>query len=296
MKLVTFHSETGLRLGAMVRGGVLDLVAAGERVGRVLPASMQALIDAGDRSWDEARRVIEACPEEAVITAPRLTAPLTRPVRLRDACLFLQHLEVSFAAIGIPFSEEFYKQIIYYNADNLHVFGTDEEIVWPRASVERDYELEWACVVGRSGSNVPRETASQYIFGYTIFNDWSARDLQMPFMKANLGPAGGKDFANSLGPCIVTPDELVDPYALRMSARVNGETWSDGSTSTMHHSFEDAIGRLSDDRSLVAGEVIGSGTVLNGCGLEIGKLLSPGDVVELEVEGIGVLRNRIALT
>ena len=293
MKLVTFHSDTGPRLGAMVRGGVLDLVAAGELVDRLLPASMQALIDAGERGWDAARQVIEACPEGAVVVAPRLAAPLPRPVRLRDACLFLQHLEVGFAAIGLPFSDEFYKQIIYYNADNLHVFGTDEEIMWPRASVERDYELEWACIVGRSGSDVSREAASQYIFGYTVFNDWSARDLQIPFMRGNLGPAGGKDFANSLGPCIVTPDELANPYALRMSARVNGETWSEGSTATMHHSFEDAIARLSEDRPLVAGEVIGSGTVLGGCGLEIGKLLSPGDVIELEVEGIGVLRNRI---
>ncbi len=295
MKLVTFHSAAGLRLGANVEDAVLDLRAAGERVGCALPGSMQALIDAGEESWADARRVIGIRPEEAVVTAPRLAAPLPRPVRLRDACLFLQHLEASFAAADIPFSEEFYRQIIYYNADNVHVFGTGEDIPWPRASAERDYELEWACVIGRSGSNVPRNTAAAHVFGYTVFNDWSARDLQMPFMKGNLGPAGGKDFANSLGPCIVTPDELADPYALRMTARVNGEIWSEGSTSTMHHSFEDAIVRLSEDRPLVAGEVIGSGTVLNGCGLEIGRRLSPGDMVELEVEGIGVLRNRIVL-
>lgn len=293
MRLVTFHTGAEARLGAMTVAGILDLAAAGERVGRSLPASMQALIEAGEGAWDDARQVIGVCPDEAMAPHAMLLAPLPRPLRLRDACLFLEHIEASFKTAGLPFSEEFKKQIIYYNADNLHVFGSDENVPWPSASTDRDYELEWACVIGRSGVDIARDAANAHIFGYTIFNDWSARDLQMPFMTSYLGPAGGKDFANSLGPCIVTADELPDPYALRMTARVNGELWSDGSTRTMYHSFEDAVSRLSKDRTIFAGEVIGSGTVLNGCGLEIGRQLAIGDVVELEIESIGVLRNRI---
>ena len=112
-------------------------------------------------------------------------------------------------------------------------------------------------------------------------------------MEADLGPGAGKDFANSVGPCIATLDEFEDPYALRMTARVNGETWSSGTTGSMYHTFEDAVAQLSVDRSLAAGEIIGSGTVLGGCGFELDRRLSIGDVVELEVEGIGVLRNRV---
>jgi 2-keto-4-pentenoate hydratase/2-oxohepta-3-ene-1,7-dioic acid hydratase in catechol pathway len=114
-------------------------------------------------------------------------------------------------------------------------------------------------------------------------------------MEANLGPAGGKDFAgsNTLGPCIVTRDEIPNPYALQMQARVNGELWSQGSTATMHHSFEDAIVQFSRFETLAAGEVIGSGTVASGCGFELGRRLQDGDVVELRVEGIGELRNRV---
>ena len=156
-----------------------------------------------------------------------------------------------------------------------------------------DYELEWACVIGPGGRDIPPGRARDHIFGYTIFNDWSARDVQIAVMSANLGPGEGKDFANGLGPCIATPDEFADPYALAMTAHVNGELWSQGSTGTMHHSFEDAIVQFSRERTLHAGEVLGSGTVLSGCGFELDRRLAEGDVVELAVEGIGTLRNRI---
>jgi 2-keto-4-pentenoate hydratase/2-oxohepta-3-ene-1,7-dioic acid hydratase in catechol pathway len=137
--------------------------------------------------------------------------------------------------------------------------------------------------------------ARAHIFGYTIFNDWSARDVQMAVMAANLGPGEGKDFEGGygLGPCIATPDEFSDPYKLTMTAHINGEQWSRGSTSTMHHRFEDAIVQFSRGKLIRAGEVIGSGTVLSGCGFELGKQLKPGDTVELQIEGIGTLRNRV---
>lgn len=184
-------------------------------------------------------------------------------------------------------------RIIYYNADHLHVYGTDSDIIWPVEPGWADYELELACVVGKTGCDIELSEARDYIFGFTILNDWSARDLQIPFMEAKLGPAGGKDFANSFGPCITTLDEFVEPYDLRMTAKINGELWSQGSTKTMHHRFEDAIAQFSRGRTLYAGEILGSGTVLGGCGLELGKKLNHADVVELEIEGIGILRNRV---
>ena len=158
-----------------------------------------------------------------------------------------------------------------------------------------DYELEWACVIGVSGRDIPRDDAMEHVLGFTILNDWSARDVQLPLMETKLGPGEGKDFPGSwgLGPCIVTPDELGDPYDLVMTAKVNGEEWSRGSTSSMFHRFEDAIVQFSREKTLYAGEVIGSGTVLHGCGLELGRRLAIGDLVELEIEKIGILRNRI---
>jgi 2-keto-4-pentenoate hydratase/2-oxohepta-3-ene-1,7-dioic acid hydratase in catechol pathway len=293
MKLVTFIAVSDERIGAIVSGGVLDLCAAGEALDVRVPASMQALIEAGPSVWDAVRGLIDACPRQFVQNEVTLLAPLPRPVRLRDASLFIEHMEAAVAKLGRVMSEEFKKQIIYYNADHVHVFGPNVDIAWPRKSHWIDYELEWACIVGLPGKNLSREDAKQHIFGFTIFNDWSARDLQFSFMGGNLGPGEGKDFANSLGPCIVTTDEFVDPYNLRMTARINGQVWSDGTTRSMHYRFEDALVQFSADRGLVAGEIIGSGTVLGGCGYELDRQLQIGDQVELEIEGIGVLKNRV---
>jgi 2-keto-4-pentenoate hydratase/2-oxohepta-3-ene-1,7-dioic acid hydratase in catechol pathway len=136
-----------------------------------------------------------------------------------------------------------------------------------------------------------------HIFGFTIFNDFSARDAQLAEMGGQLGPAKGKDFdgANSFGPWIVTLDEIGDPHALDMEARVNGERWGGGNSSTMHHKWPAILAHISASETLRAGEIIGSGTVGTGCGLELGRQLKAGDVVELEVEKIGVLRNRVVV-
>lgn len=296
MKLVTFDAGQGERLGALASSGVIDLVVAADRQGVTLPESMQDLITAGRGCWDTARQVISSTPTENATSraSVELLAPLPRPVRLRDASLFLEHMEVALSKIGRNMDQQFREQVIYYNADHVHVSGPDAEIVWPTASTWMDYELEWACVIGIAGVNITPKEATDHIFGFTIFNDWSARDLQFAFMNAGLGPGAGKDFANTFGPCIVTVDEFTDPYSLSMAARINGDVWSTGTTASMHWRFEDAISQLSRDRPLVAGEIIGSGTVLGGCGFELDRRLAFGDRVELEVEGIGVLTNRIA--
>jgi 2-keto-4-pentenoate hydratase/2-oxohepta-3-ene-1,7-dioic acid hydratase in catechol pathway len=149
--------------------------------------------------------------------------------------------------------------------------------------------------VARVGQDIPRGQARKYIAAYTIFNDFSARDIQLREMQGRLEPAKGKDFdtGNAMGPYLVTLNEVPDPYNLTMIARVNGEEWSRGSSADMHYKFEDIISYISQDETLYPGEFIGSGTVGNGCGLELDRWLSPGDVVELEVERLGVLRNRV---
>lgn len=322
MKLVTFDADGGPALGALLpNGDVLGLASAAARTGADGTAlgSMQTLIEAGERAWDGARALIEMAPAEAVHdkTKARLLAPLPRPIRLRDCSLFLQHMEKALMKMASNLAETeadpkaayerlmasgdysllpiFKNQIVYYNSDHLAVSGPETEIVWPPYSDWMDFELEWACVIGKPARDATAANARSHIFGYTIFNDWSARDVQLPIMQAKLGPGEGKDFelGNGLGPCIATPDEFPDPYNLTMTARVNGEEWSRGSTSTMHHSFDDAVVQFSRAKTLHAGEVIGSGTVLSGCGFELGRKLAANDVVELEIEGIGVLRNRV---
>jgi len=317
MRYVTFQDGAAERVGALLSDeAVLDLAEA-ERIlsGRTFPATLQALIEAGPAAWDQARALAARAPSQAVQAAPRLLAPLTRPIRLRDCSLFLEHMEVAFRGIARVAAQKeadpeaayraliatgaydlkpiYRAQVIYYNADHLHVVGPEADVVWPSQSDWMDYELEWACVVGPGGRDITRSDAASHIFGFTIFNDWSARDIQLPIMEANLGPGEGKDFANGLGPWIATPDEFDDPYALCMTAKVNGELWSQGSTASMHHRFEDAIVQFSRERTLFPGEVIGSGTVLSGCGFELGRRLSCGDLVELSIEGLGVLRNRV---
>jgi fumarylacetoacetate (FAA) hydrolase len=182
---------------------------------------------------------------------------------------------------------EWYEQPVFYFSNPAAIYGPEDEIPYPEGSQKLDYELEVAAVIGNAaGAGV--------IGGFTIMNDWSARDLQRQEMKVGLGPAKGKDFATSLGPVVVTPDELGD-LRLEMVARVNGEERSRGNLGDMYHSWESIVARASANTRLLPGDVLGSGTVGTGCILEHGdnRWLQPGDVVELEVEGIGVLRNVI---
>jgi fumarylacetoacetate (FAA) hydrolase len=193
---------------------------------------------------------------------------------------------------------------VFYVTNHAAIYGPDDVIPYPVGSSALDYELEVACVIGRSGRDIEAEHAEDYIFGYTIYNDWSARDIQKQEMRVGLGPAKGKDFAQSFGPYLATPDELADRHAgrpgvydLEMVARVNGEERSRGNWKDLYWSFGQMIERASAGVTLYPGDVIGSGTVGTGCLLELtraqGPWLQPGDVVELEVERLGVLRNRI---
>jgi 2-keto-4-pentenoate hydratase/2-oxohepta-3-ene-1,7-dioic acid hydratase in catechol pathway len=245
-----------------------------------------------------AREAPAECRHE--LDGVRLAAPLPEPPQIRDFLCFEEHLKNSFAQAAKLTGEEheippvWYQQPIYYKANRFSVSGPEADVLWPSYSQVMDYELELACVIGRGGRDIAREDAAAHVFGFTIFNDASARDAQLIEMTGQLGPAKGKDFdtGNVFGPWIVTAEELGDPYALEMVARVNGEEWSRGNSASMHHRFEDLIAFVSNSETLHPGEILGSGTVGSGCGLEHGRFLDDGDVVELEVQGIGVLRNR----
>jgi 2-keto-4-pentenoate hydratase/2-oxohepta-3-ene-1,7-dioic acid hydratase in catechol pathway len=196
-------------------------------------------------------------------------------------------------AFEIP--KVWYKQPIYYKGNRLSFIGHGADVIWPGYAEFLDIELELAIVIGKKGKDITADTATDYIFGYTILNDVSARDAQMAEMSGQLGPAKGKDFdtGNILGPFILTADEVPHPAALNMEAKVNGIRWGGGNSGDMHHDFGAILAHISASETLYPGEVIGSGTVGTGCGLETGKRLQPGDHFELEIEGIGVLANQI---
>jgi 2-keto-4-pentenoate hydratase/2-oxohepta-3-ene-1,7-dioic acid hydratase in catechol pathway len=193
---------------------------------------------------------------------------------------------------GEPVPEPWYDMPIYYKGNHRSVYGPDDEIPWPPFTEELDYELEVACVLGARGRDLDEAAARDAILGYTVMNDWSARDIQRREMAVRLGPAKSKDFATSLGPRIVTTDEL-DPEAVHLVARVDGEVWSEGSLGHARWTFPQMIAHVSRGEDVWPGDVYGSGTFHGGCGLDLGRTLRPGAVVELEAEGIGVLRNRV---
>jgi len=247
------------------------------------------------------RRTVEYTLNELV-----LLPPIPDPPSVRDFYAFEQHVKTVRARRGVEMIPEWYEIPTFYFSNNSEIYGHDESIPYPVGSNELDIELEIACVIGREGKDIPVEEAADYIAGYTIMNDWSARDFQFKEMKLNLGPAKGKDFATSIGPWLVTPDELAsrrqesgagERYDMTMIARVNGKEISRGNFNQIYYSFPQMIAYASRNTRLRAGDVLGSGTVGTGCireiGIEVQPWLQRGDVVELEIEGIGVLRNRI---
>jgi len=222
---------------------------------------------------------------EYALADVELRAPVLHPPSVRDFYAFEQHVKTARASRGLDVPAEWYELPVFYFSNPAAIYGPGDEIPRPPETNELDYELEVAAIIGAEGR----------IGGFTIMNDFSARDLQRAEMKVGLGPAKGKDFATSLGPIVVTPDEF-DGADGTMVARVNGEERSRGELGDMHHSWEAIVAQAARNTRLLAGDVLGSGTVGTGCILELGdgRWLEPGDVVELEVEGIGVLRNTVA--
>jgi len=232
-----------------------------------------------------------------------LLPPVTNPNTFRDFYAFEQHVKAARKLRGLKMHPDWYKLPIFYFSNPTTLYGHGEIVPYPTGTEELDFELEFAIIIANGGQNIKKENADKMIAGYTILNDWSARDLQREEMQLNLGPAKGKDFANSFGPYMVTPDELTDAWDnnklhLRMTCHVNGKLISDGNTNDLYHSFPTMIERASMNVDLRPGDYIGSGTVGTGCILELrpestGGWLKRGDVVRLEIEHIGVLENTI---
>lgn len=323
MKLVSVRIGTPIgtftRVGAIHAQQIVDLNMAYARwladqqeaqpyrlADAQVPPTMLEFLEGGDSTLAAARRAkdyvtarsssIKGPSGETIVYSieeVRLAAPLPNPPSLRDFIAFEDHIGATSKKRGQPIPPEWYKMPVYYKGNHRTIIGPDEALPWPLETTKLDYELELACVIGRKGKDIPERQAEHYIAGYMIMNDFSARDVQFQEMACRLGPAKGKDFATALGPCLVTSDEIPDIGALTMIARVNGEEWSRGRFGTIHWSFAQMIAHVSRGETIYPGDVFGSGTVGGGCGLEMDRYLKPGDVVELEIQPIGVLRTRV---
>ena len=234
----------------------------------------------------------------------QLLAPVPDPQSFRDFYAFEEHVRAARKLRGLEMHPDWFRIPIFYFSNPAAIYGHGSEIPYPRKTNELDFELEFAVIIAGAGSDIPSKEANRHIAGYTICNDWSARDLQREEMAMSLGPAKGKDFATSFGPYMVTPDELEDAWDengklnLRMTCHVNGTLISDGNTNDLYHPFKDMIERASMNTKLLSGDYLGSGTVGTGCILELrpentGGWIKKGDVVTLEVKRLGVLENKI---
>ena len=322
MKLATFEIPSPVgplrRIGAEVDGKLVDFAAAyaahlessdpgcdAQRLAQIFfTPDMVAFLGTGDEGRRAAERAIEAAARTNEAFGARtsyaldeihLLAPVPRPRVIRDFLTFEGHMLTAGKALGRPqIPSVWYEVPAYYKGDPDTISGPDAVIEWPKYCEKFDFELELAMVIGRRGKNITKRDARRHIAGYTIWNDWSARDQQMKEGPLGMGPSKGKDFdtGNTIGPYLVTADEL-DVSNLRMVARINGEVWTDSTSSGRQFSFEDLIVHVSQNETIYPGELWGSGTTTGGSGLELDRWLKPGDIVEFEIDGIGILRNRI---
>jgi fumarylacetoacetate (FAA) hydrolase len=330
VKIVTYvpanaapHSEG--RAGLLHDDLILDLAALGAwaahngaGAGLTLPDTTLALLRMGPDGMAAAHAALtlagKARPEDLrdapglarQLSETRLRTPVPDPPTLRDFYAFEQHVKAARARRNAEMIPEWYEIPVFYFSNTAALFGADEDVPYPRLSNELDFELEVAAVIGQAGSDISADDAPAYIAGYMVMNDWSARDLQRHEMKMNLGPAKGKDFATSLGPWLVTPDELADKrigsgkeerYDLTITGAINGDQLTLANVKDLYYTFPQMVERASQHVRLRPGDVIGSGTCGTGCILELGterhRWLRPGDVAEMSVERLGTLRNRI---
>ncbi len=230
--------------------------------------------------------------------------PVPNPTTFRDFYAFEQHVRAARKLRGLEMHPDWFRLPIFYFSNPNALYGHGADIPYPAYTEELDFELEFAVIIANGGRDIKASEADRLIAGYTICNDWSARDLQREEMVLNLGPAKGKDFATSFGPYMVTPDELADAWdnggklQLRMTCHVNDQLLSDGNTNDLYHSFPTMIERASMNANLQGGDYLGSGTVGTGCILELrpentGGWIKKGDVVRMEIDHLGVLENKI---
>mgnify|MGYP001193677472 FL=1 len=304
MKLLTYETDKGPRCGVLQAENIVDVTGLVGSNGHII-RDVRGLLELGDSPIERVREALDkdTSASRLPLSGTKLLSPIVQPPTVRDFIVFEEH--ASSQGTREP-NEVWYRMPVFYFSNPLCIYGPDAEIPFPSASSQFDYELEIGCVIGKEGKDVPVADAMDHIAGFTLFNDWSSRDLQVDEMAFGLGPAKGKDTASSIGPWLVTTDEML-PYLndgrldLRCQVRVNGQDWlKDGSAKDAYFSFADMIERASKDSRIVPGDIIGSGTVGGGSireairkGYEGARFLEPGDVVEHEVEVIGVLRGTL---
>lgn len=279
------------RLRLMAQGAT---VSAARRLSAALvPGSLAAALENGKAFTAAARAALASAPAEALVRADaaRLLAPIDPPA-YRDFMAFERHFRFSYDRAGTPVPDVLYELPVSYMGSAQAIIGPEDEVRWPAYSEHIDYELELGIVIGKGGRNLTPERALEHVLGFTLLNDFSARDMQFREMAGRLGPSKGKHFATAVGPAIITAD-AVDPDALELSARINGEEWSRATSDSILWSVAELVAWASTGEPLVAGTLLGSGTVGGGTGFELNRRLASGDVVELEMTGLGVLRNRI---
>ncbi len=326
MRLVSFELATPTgpltRIGAVAADGRYvdlqsawrdSLVASGTSEAgaarlalATIPSDMVAFIENGQAALAAARTAIDWAANKGdtaadgatlvfATNAVRLLAPIPRPPLIRDFMAFEQHLKNIYPKLGREIPPQWYELPVYYKGNPSATGAHGDGIPMPSYATKMDFEFEFAAVIGRGGANISRADAPGHIFGFMLYNDFSAREIQQREMAVGLGPAKGKDFEHGhvFGPWLVTADEISDVYALAMTAEVNGQPWCETSTATMHWRFDQMIAHASMNERLVPGEIFGSGTAGGGSAAEVGKSLDRGDEVTLSIDGLGVLTNRI---
>jgi len=321
MKLISYVRGQEKRFGLWIDGKAYDVAEAGKNISP-FPTTMAEFLNESDRYMPSLRKLdkeITTNPKHfESIPNPVLCSPVPHPTSCRDGYAFRQHVETMRRNRGAEMAKEFDQFPIFYFTNHNAIIGPGDVMCEEDHFNKLDLELEVAIVVGKRGMNIPANKADDYILGYTIMNDFSARTLQTEEMVLSLGPAKGKDFATALGPWLVTKDELEskkipgtegDKYDLRMTAFHNGKQISDGNMKDMNWTFAQILERVSYGAEIFPGDVIGSGTVGTGCYAELNSTgariakekgqeftptwLMPGDTIELEVEGLGRLTNKI---
>ncbi|MDJ1433829.1 fumarylacetoacetate hydrolase family protein [Halostagnicola sp. A-GB9-2] len=317
MKLATFEVTTDVgrrrRLGVVDGSSLLDVTAGYARVLEtegvrqptarakcLAPANLLEFLRMGEDAFEAAQAVYDARFPDETVRAPdgarivyeenedtiRLLSPLTRPTSIRDFSVFEDH------AADHEKPDVWYELPVYYKGNPDSIVHPDTDVTWPVWEDSLDFELEVAAVIGTPGENIDAADANEHVAGFTIFNDFSARDAQFEEMEMPFGPAKGKDFANGFGPYFVTADAF-DADGATVRTRVNSEEWMTGSLAEMHHSWGDMIEHASRGEILQPGDVFGCGTIPGGCCMDLDRWIEAGDTIELEVEGIGTLTHRV---
>jgi len=258
----------------------------------VFPGSMAAALSFGDHLKDKAAEIVAARGDDASLAIDGVEwLPASDPPVLRDGLNFLGHIKGWSAKMGRTVPEALERVVPYCQHTNSTVIGADAVVPWPSYIKHMDYELELGWVVGRLGHNLTPDNALDCLFGVTLYNDFSARDLQADELAIGMGGTKSKNFAHAVGPWITTLDEFKDLYSIEMEVRLNGETKGKGLSSEVLWSVDEVLAFISLGEYLQPGDVIGSGTLGGGSALELGIQLQPGDVVEIKASNIGVLRN-----